>query len=285
MRKKQQFSKSDFTKSMLPQSRREIFRDVMQLHWQKLLLLGVIFFLFYLPILLVGIYYDSYVSAIYSSLSAMDDAQKQSAGYAIIQMDLLRSIAAIFLLILLSVALAGIARVIRQYAWEENVHIPTDFAKGIRDNLRQIAALAGLSGILYALCLSVYYTADFYRSSLLSYLSLLPIAISLLLVLPIFAISLVMIPVYSNKLGTTLKNAFFVYSRCLLPSLGFLLICFVIWVPALIPNFLCHIFGGLFGALMTPIALLAWTLFCYDRFDQHFNPLVYPELIGKGIMQ
>lgn len=282
MKKKQPSAKSDYTKSMLPQNRKAVFRDVLQLHWQKLLLLGIILFLFYLPFLPVNMYYDSYAAEIYQALPSMDKPRQEAAIHSVMQLDLLRGAISIPLLVLLSLPLSGILRTIRQYAWEENVHIPTDFAKGIRDNFRQTAALAALSGLIYTLCLSVYYTADAYRFEIISILSLLPIAISLLLVLPIVAISLAMIPVYSNGIWKTLKNAFFVYTRSLLPSLGFLILCLLVWIPAMIPHVLFHIFGGIFAALATPIALLAWTLFCYDRFDAHFNPLVCPELIGKG---
>ena len=280
---KQKFSKSDFTKNMLPQSRKAIFRDVMQLHWQKLLLLGVILLVFYIPILLSDMRYDSQVSAIYQAV--LESSQAEAAGMAVIQLDLIRSTVRIFWLMLLAIGAAGISRVIRQYAWEENVHIPTDFAKGIRDNAKQTISIAALSGILSVLCLTVFYTADSYRSTLVSVISLLPIAISLLLVLPMVAISLVMVPIYTTRLGTTLKNAFFVYTRNPLKHLGFLLLCLAIWVPSLLPNAYCHLFGSIAAVLLTPIVFLAWTLFCYERLDQHFNPLVAPELIGKGIFQ
>lgn len=280
---KQKFPKSDFTKNMLPQSRKAIFRDVMQLHWQKLLLLGVILLVFYIPILLSDMRYDSQVSAIYQAV--LESSQAEAAGMAVIQLDLIRSTVRIFWLMLLAVGAAGIIRVIRQYAWEENVHIPTDFAKGIRDNAKQTISIAALSGILSVLCLTVFYTADSYRSTLVSVISLLPIAISLLLVLPMVAISLVMVPIYTTRLGTTLKNAFFVYTRNPLKHLGFLLLCLAIWVPSLLPNAYCHLFGSIAAVLLTPMAFLAWTLFCYERLDQHFNPLVAPELIGKGIFQ
>ena len=282
MRKKQAFAASDYTINMLPQNRKEIFRDVVQLHWKKLLLLGAVFLLFYIPILIVKLGYDTYTARIYSILPTLSDADQYAAISSVILVDILRSVILIPLLILLSVALSGITRTIRQYAWEENVHIPTDFAKGIRANFRHTASLAALSGLIYTLCLSVYYTANSYASDTLSTLSLLPIAISLLFILPIFAIGLTMIPVYSNRLFANLKNAWFVYTRHCLKSLGFLLLCLLIWVPSLLPNIYCHIFGSMGAALLTPFALLAWTLFCYDCFDKSLNPLVCPELIGKG---
>ena len=282
MKKKQTFAKSDFSPNMLPQNRKQIFRDVMHLHWQKLLLLGMILLIFYIPILLTTIIYDIYTAGIYHAMPSMAPEMQENAVTFVMQLDLIRSIIVIPLLALLSVALSGILRTIRQYAWEENVHIPSDFAKGIRDNFRQTAALSMLAGLVFTLCLSVFYSADAYNSYIVSILSLLPVAISFLLIFPVFLTALIMIPVYSNRLGATLKNAFFVYTRSLLRSLGFLLLCLIIWIPAFVPNLQFHIFGSIFAVLLTPIALLGWTVFCYDNFDKHLNPLVCPELIGKG---
>lgn len=282
MKRKFKIAQNDYTKNMLPHNRREVFFDVVKLHWKKLLLLGLILVLFYLPLLLSTVTGDIYVSNLYQSLEDADDAQRLSAGQALANLDVLKSLVNILFLGVFAVAFAGMLRVLRQYAWEENIHLSTDFGKGIRDNYLQTAAVFVLSGIVYALCLTVYYTAPSYTTALLSALSLLPIGISLLVILPILMIALAMIPVYSNRLWVTLKNAFFIYTRCLLKVLLAMLCCLMIWLPALIPNFYCHVFGSLFALLFTPFAALGWTLFCYDCFDAHLNPIVCPELIGKG---
>ncbi len=129
-----------------------------------------------------------------------DNDQKLVAEQPLAILDLLRSLVNILFVFVFAVAFSCVLRIVCQYAWEENVHLTTDFAKGIPDNCRQTAAIC-----------------------------------------------------------------------CLLP-----------WVPALIPNFYCHILGGLLDIVLTPFILLGWTLFCYNRFDAHINPQVCPELIGKG---
>lgn len=283
--KKLKIAKTDYTKNMLPQTRRQVFWDVVQLQWKKLLLLGMILLLFYLPLLLSAVTKDIYVANLYTSLKGADEAQRLAAGQTLANLDVLRSLVHILFLLVLAVAVSGVLRVVRQYAWEENVHLPTDMGKGIRDNYLQTAAIGVIAGLLYTLCLTVYYTAPSYTSPLLSVLSLLPIGISLLVILPITLIALVMVPVYSNKLWMTFKNAFFIYTRCLLKVLTGTVCTLSIWIPALIPNFYCHVFGSLFAVLLTPFALLGWTLFCYNCFDLHLNPIVCPDLIGKGLFR
>ena len=285
MKRKIKIAKYDYTKSMLPQTRRQVFFDVLHLQWKKLLLLGLLLLLFYLPLLLSTVVKDIYISNLYVSLADADHGQKLAAGQTLAILDLLRSLVNILFILVLTVAFSGVLRVIRQYAWEENVHLPTDMGKGIKDNYLQTAAIGVLAGLIYTLCLMVYYTASSYSFSLVAMLSMLPIGISVLVILPILMISLAMVPVYSNRLWVTLKNAFFIYTRCLLKVLLGMLCCLAVWIPATIPNFYCHIFGSVFGMLLTPIALLGWSLLCYDCFDRHLNPLVCPQLIGKGIVR
>ena len=277
-------AKNDYTRNLLPQTRKQVFFDVLHLQWKKLLLLGLLLLLCYLPLLLSTAVKDIYVSNLYASLADADDSQKLAAGQTLAILDLLRSVVNILFILVFAVGLSGVLRTLRQYAWEENVHLTTDIGKGIKDNYLHTAAIGALAGLIYALCLMVYYTAPSYSSSLTAVISMLPIGISAFVVLPILMIALVMVPVYSNRLWATLKNAFFIYTRCLLKVLLGILISFVVWIPSMIPNFYCHILGSIFGVLLTPIVLLGWTLFCYNCFDRHLNPLVCPQLIGKGIV-
>lgn len=284
MKKKRRAAQADYTAAMLPQTRKAIFFDVLQLHWQKLLLLGFFLLLAYSPLLLSTAAKDIYISNLYAALEGAEDAQKAAAGQTLVCLDILRSLVNIVFILIFAVVFSGTMRTIRQYAWMENVHIPTDFARGIRDDYGQTAAIGALSGTVYTLCLTVYYSASAYSSTLVAAFSLLPIAISLLFVLPVFAIALSMVPIYQNRLWTTLKNAFYVYSRTVLKSLSALALCLTPWLISLLPNFYCHIFGSIAASLLTPFALLAWFLYCYTQFDIHINPIVCPELIGRGIL-
>ena len=282
MKRKFKFSQQDYTPNMLPQNRRQVFFDVVQLQWQKLLRMGLILLLLYLPMLLSTVAKDVYIGNLYASLEESTEAARLQAGQTLAILDMLRSVVNILFLLILAIGFSGMLRILRQYAWGENVHFSTDFGKGLRGNYLQTAAVLALGGIVYCLCLGVYYTAPSYRSGLFSSISLLPIGISLLVVLPILMITLAMIPIYQNTLFATLKNAFFIYTQSLLKVLLAALCTLALWVPSLIPNFYCHIFGSIFGILLTPFALLGWTLFCYNCFDQHLNPTVAPELMGKG---
>lgn len=275
---------SDFTANMLPQTRKALFFDVVKLQWQNLLLCGLILVIFGIPLLLSLGVEDMFVMSLSQSVDLSDEAQLLQAGQQLAYVSVLRSFVNILLIVLLCVALSGILRVIRQHAWGENVHMLTDFARGVRDNFRQCAAVGALAGLIYALCLTLHYFVGAMQASVMSVLALLPIAISVLIVLPVFAIALAMIPVYENPLRITLRNAFAVYAACSWKVLLTLLGCLAVWIPALLPNFYCHMLGFLAGLLLTPFCLLAWTLFCHHLFDIHINPKFCPELVGRGIV-
>lgn len=283
MSRKPKASKSDYTLSMLPHTRKEVFFDVLRLQWRSLFTLGLILLLFALPLVLSTVARDIYTANFGAELEKLNETAALEAGYALAYWEIGRNLLNIVFLTLLAVGVSGVCRVIRQYAWEENVHIPTDFVRGVKDNFLQTAALAVLSGLVYVLCLTVLYTSTSYGSDALSTVSMLPIGISVLLLIPVFSLCLTMIPVYSNRLTTSLKNAFIVYTQAPLQTLPVLLLCALVWLPALIPNFYCHLFGSIAALLLMPFILLVWTLFCYEQFDRFINPTCCPDLIGKGI--
>lgn len=285
MKRKFKFSPKDYSPNMLPQNRRQVFFDVVQLQWQRLLLLGLLLLLLYLPLLLSAVVKDVYVANLYAAMEQSTEEARLQAGQTLAILDMFRSLVNILFLLILAIGVSGIGRILRQYAWGENVHLSTDFARGLRDNYLHTAGILTIGGTVYCLCLGVYYTAPSYGSGPFSVISLLPIGISLLVVLPILMIALVMIPIYQNTLVATLKNAFFIYTRCLLQVLLAAACSLAIWIPSLLPNFYCHVFGSLFGVLLMPAAFLGWMLFCYNCFDKHLNPTVAPALIGRGVFK
>lgn len=282
MSRKKKAAPSDFTPAMLPQTRKAVFRDVLSLQWRSLLTLGVTTLLFGIPLLLSGLASDLYLANFQAEL---DGQITTEALNALIYWGIGRNALNILFILLLSVGVAGLLRPVRQFAWEENVHIPTDFGRSLKENLRQTAALALLSGLIYFLCVVLLYSASGYRSAMVSTLSLLPVFISVLLIGPVFALTLAMIPVYSNSLTANFKNALYIYTHAPLKTSGRLLICLAILLPSLLPNFYCHLFGMAAALLLAPFSLLAWLLSCFDLFDRFINPDCCPELISKGLYQ
>lgn len=125
--KRKRASEKDYTKQMLPQTRKAVFFDVLQLQWRNLLLLGLIVLLFSTPLLLSTIVGDVYSRSYLAELARTGQELPVEAGYALTYFEIGRRLVNIPLLMLFCVGLAGVLRVLRQYAWEENVHLPTEF--------------------------------------------------------------------------------------------------------------------------------------------------------------
>lgn len=76
----------------------------------------------------------------------------------------------------------------------------------MKSNCKQLLALGALGGMIIALCVIILLFFGTYSSGIMAALSLVPIAISVLLVLPVFSICAMMIPVYANPLRANLTS-------------------------------------------------------------------------------
>ncbi len=283
MMRKYKIAEQSYTQSMLPQTRKAVFFDVVKLQWRSLLILGMILLAFALPEILLNLARDSYAIALYTAVEKGTDVERVQAGYMIMVGDVLKNFIQIIGFAIYGVGLAGVMRVLRQYAWGENIHIPTDFGRGIKDNWKPMLGLSILTGVLYAVCYYLYYLANVYRTDEMLLLSVIPIALCVLFVMPMFACCLVMIPVYNNTLFQIIKMSFYVcfrgYGKVLLGT-----VCTVVlWALSLLPSTAFHFGFGMISSLAAPFFLLGWTLFCYNRLDKDLNPSLCPELIGKGL--
>lgn len=276
-------AQQDYEMSMLPQTHRAVFFDVLKLQWRKLLILGLILAAFSLPMILLNLARDGYAyGLILLSGDATEDVKNQ-AGMQILSADVIFSALQTIPFMIYSVGLAGVMRVLRQFAWGENVHIPTDFGKGVKDNFRPMLLLAFLSGAIIALCYFLYYLAICYQTDMMWILCIMPMAFSAMFVLPILVISIVMIPVYSSPIIHIFRMALWVYVKGTWKVLLAVLLTVALRTLGMLPSTFFHFVFGLLASLAAPTVLLGWTLFCYHRFDKDLNPDFCPELVGRGL--
>ena len=272
---------TDYTPQMLPQNRKEVFFDVLRLHFWDLIKLGCIMLLFSLPLHLTAIGEDIVVGSIYTKIQ---DAplEQQQGGYVMVMLArVIRAAISTVLSPILAIGLAGVLRAIRQYGWGENVFLATDILKGIRQNWKQIAGLQFVLGLLYTLSLLAQQLADV-STGMAAGLLYIPMPVFVLVLLPVAGYAAAGIPIYSTGLASHFVAGLKMYIKRLFPTLLAVLCAMVIYLPLLIPDLYVHIFGRIVATLLTPIALLGWCLFCYDQQDRFINPGQYPELIGRG---
>lgn len=274
---------TDYTPQMLPKNRKEVFFDVLKLHFWDLIKLGFIMLLFSLPLHLVAVGEDIFVGGIYTQVQNATPEQKQGGFLIVLAAKVVCAAVSTVLTPFLAVGLAGVLRVLRQYSWGENVFLVTDFTKGVRQNWKQIAGLQFILGVIYTLSLLAQQLADISEGAIV-WLLYLPMPVFILVALPLAGYVAAGIPVYSAGLLNHLRVGLQMYIKRLFPTLIATLCAMAIYLPLLIPSLYVHIFGRIIATLLTPIALMGWCLFCYDQQDKFINPDQYPELIGKGTL-
>ena len=272
----------DFTEDMLPHTRKEVFFDVLKLHWTKFLLLGLISLIFSVPLFVCAIFKDLYLLTAYSELKG-DELVNQ-----------VRNINNLFAAInipcylIYFVGFCALARIIKLYAFEEPVSLSTDFAKGCKQNIKQYLLL----GLFFAV---IVFGCSYFRSASLTAegggvvwnLGLIPTVVFSLIFAPIGAYMTVTQSVYAISFRLNIKYGFILYSKNIFKTLLAALCCFVPFILQIFPLisgsvFYVHIVGYLICPFIVPIIMLGFWLFTYNRLDMAINKDYYPQLVNKG---
>lgn len=289
-------SKNEYEPSMLPKNRKELFFDVIKLHWGKMLMFGCLILLFSFPIHAYAIAEDFYRGEFNKVLEGSASVEQKAQGYlSIILFGIIRHLVNIPLLILLSIGLAGMARVIRQYAWGENMDFNHDFVLGIKQNGKQFALIALITGIITFIChvclqfndvcilLKLQGANSIEPNDAYDWISIIPVAICAVFLIPIAGYALVAVSCYENKLKHNLKIGRVCYFKYLWKTILACICCLAIFVIQLIPFFWCHLIGRIVSSILVPEIMLGWYLFSFGRFDEVVNKKLHPELVKKGL--
>ncbi len=274
-------SAKEYTKDMLPHTRRQVFFDVIKLNFTKLLFVGLLIFLFSLPLHLSSLFGDIYVGKLNAKIMESSGEQQKALIAQVIAFDNLHAVFDIVLLAIFSVGFAGAQRIIRQYAWETNVFIGNDFSLGIKQNVGQNILLSLLVGGCYALSVAAYNMASQTQGAL-SIIFMLPVGIFVFLVVPMCAYATVCIPIYGNKFKDNLWIALTLYLKHPLKTFAALLCSGALLIPLLIPNIYCHVIGRVVLSFCVPYIMLGFYLFSFNLLDETVNKTKHPDLVGIG---
>lgn len=269
----------DYQRSMLPQSRRDVFFDVVKLQWRKLLLLALILLISALPLLLIAVYEDTYILTAYEDTTI----NQESIPTLIAPLHIYCAVLSAPCLILFFLGLSGVIRVVRQLAWEEHAMVIPDFMIGFRQNWKQFLPAGLLFGLGYAFAKIGWHSALATQANSVWMQGIL-LGLLIFLIAPLIACCIVIIAVYDNSFWGNLKLAAFVYMKNPLKTVVGMLLAFgpsvAVW---LIPHLQLHLIGSIPAIIVFTLGLLGWVLFTCNQLDRHYNAEHYPELVGKGI--
>lgn len=273
MSRKYLYSSKQFNENDLPSNRREVFGDVLKLHYFSLIKIGLIILLFALPLFVINFFKD------YSFIIAHDTGESNSLILAIL------CVVEAFAILLLSIPVAGLGRIFREYAWLEPVFFSADFKTSLKDNIKPTFISCLLIAILNLIFNLIYY---FMNSG---WIIAIPFGFNLVVFFPIIMHALFINFTYTNRYWVNFKLACFFYLKHL-PStmLCIVLICafkiydlfqFANIIAILTKNFVLIVIV----LFIMPMILLGTQLNELRIFDKHINSVRFPELVNKGIHQ
>lgn len=277
--KKTKKASKDYEKSMLPQTRREVFFDVVKLQWSKLLLVALILLIAALPLLLISVYEDTYILTV----SEDPGIAQETIPALIAPLHIFCALLSAPCLVLFFLGLSGVIRVVRQLAWEENVMVFQDFMVGLRQNWKQFLATGLIFGLCYTFAKIGWHSALATQTDSVWGQGIV-LGLLVFLIAPLAACCTVVIAVYNNRFEDNLKLATYLYLKNPLKTVGAMLLAFgpgvAVW---LIPHLQLHLIGCIPAILAFTLGLLGWVLFTYNQLDKHYNAQQYPELVGRGV--
>lgn len=268
---------NDFTPEDLPKNRFKALWFVIKNQYIKFLKTCILTAVFFLPLLIFGLYSGVNLLNLLASEYKIDDLLKMVSFNLMVEVPLI---------MFASIGLAGGIYVARQLVWDEPVSVFRDFKKGIGYGFKQYLLIALILGIV--LFFSGYYSYAFIFGSNNQMMKIT--CVVLLLLLQLMAIIVTMYAcclssLYNMKTFDVFKAAF-IYTFKQLPKnfLIFLasvvpcLILFYIPVPLVqyIGIFFVCCFG--FGYLEC-----VWALYTNSIFDKYINAENYPEFVRKGL--
>ena len=268
-------SDKDFNVESLPHNRKEVFFDTVKLRFGLYIILGLILFLFSMPLLATKIYGEILYTSNFNKYA--DDIDKAILAGNIIKMYI--SIFEIPGFLILSIGLAGVLKVIRQLIWQEGIFLKEDFFTGIKQN----AKVYLISAFLFSL-INVFIRLTLTLNISFPFILYIPVGVMILFVLPVLFYIFTSSQIYNNKYGTFLKNSVYFYIKTIWQSLLFSLVIVALLLIDLISIIILkYVIIFLIIVFVVPFLLSIKFLFDCSIYDKYINQYDYPELVDKGI--
>lgn len=266
-------SSSNYSKAMLPRTRKAQFLDCFKMNYIVLLKCGLMLILFFSPMVLFSLFMDFY----YMSLI---NVSKEEVEQTILVFNYIYNLGIVLLSFVGLIGVTGVIRVLRNLIWGEGIYFLDDFNKGVKQNYGKNAIFNLIFSAFYALSYFIY---SLFSDSIIAYFSIL---MFVLIFLPIYFWILLLNNVYESKIGKLLKFGLFFFVKTIGWSMLFAVITVLPVLFILIPfEFIWIKFLVLipFIIFVYPILYLTAILYSTAKFDIFINQDNYPDYYRKGL--
>lgn len=273
MKKKKTSFGSSF--SALPANRKEQFKDILKNQYGFLIRIGILLFLFLIPLVSCLVVADLFGQAL---------KEGNAAPLNYLYNDLLLGAGLLVSSLVFAFGIAGISHLLRMLCWGEPIIFWNDFRVGMKQNWTKDALLLCLLALLFSLdnVLSDLFTI-FAPSSGAGF-----VLWSVLLgIIVFFAIPYTMVGISYNSYYKDEPKRFFANVLRILVARYFPLFLFVLPIFGLIVLYFFTniIYFAVFVFLLIflgPVFLSAWRLFILAQFDDLINP-AFLDYYKKGL--
>lgn len=275
---KQKAATKDFNIADLPSNRKEVFFDCLKNRYKYFMYCGFVIFLCTIPLLII---YFLKTLDLGSLLIQLNDERITVAEYNMAKLSHTLIFDGLIILssLIISIAISGITRVIRQIGWEEPIFFLRDFGDGIKMNYKYIFVHLFILSIIYLIAdLSLNIKTG------LVLFQYIPIVIFIFIAIPTCLFSIAQTNIYNislfKSIGNSLLFMFKALPGCIIFSLIISLIAFIRYIPNIM---ILLMILSLLIIFVFPLYYFGWFLYSSYIFDKFFNIDFYPELIDKGI--
>lgn len=262
--------------AVLPSNYLELFFDTIKQNWQRIILMGIILFLFFLPTLASSFVSDYYFLQLSSS-----------SNYTQAEIDALRitsrnlfNIGVCLGFVIASIGISGLSRINLLVAREEGLFFFKDFNKGVKQNTKSNIIFF----IIYAILL--YFSLLAINNLNTNFLGYIPLAIVQTIFFPVLLVNIETTSIYSWKMKDCFRNSFIIYIKNFFIVILFALLYTAIILLNLIPYiFLKYVLMGVTIVFIYPFINLALRVYFNKILDRDINKEHYPEIYKKGIYE
>ncbi len=274
----------DYNDSMLPKNRNEVFKDVWKLQWRKLMGLGMILFLFALPMQILWYLKEITFSSIFQAY-ANGELTAADASSSLVTISNQFALINIVFWLIIAIGVSGVVQILKRLSWAEPTHGIHDFLKGIRQNFKQYFIFFLIVGILSYIVNLISNFANLIDGQIVyEYLGAIPKVVLILIFLPVGLFALVNIAIYNNSFFNQIRLAFYIFICEIKRTYLSLIILLSPTLLLIVPIFAVQLIGRVLLILFIPTLLLKWILIVFDFLDKHWNVKHYPELVNKGVL-
>ena len=198
----------------------------------------------------------------------------ESAGYILLIADSV----SVLLYLLPAVVFSGAFRVVKNIAWADFLFFGSDFKDGVRLNFKIFSTTFLLIGT------GIFVVDYAMLQNHAEILKAIPLGLSVLLLMPIAILVIVQGTIYNIGFFGAVKNAVFLFSKSVIPSVAASIATISPAIFILIPNTAVkHICLALYFVIVFPYVCLGSFMSGCAVLDKYHNSIYHPEIVGKGI--